>query len=226
MGTAPSEKHLEDWIVKNPYPIIGDVTNAKAVRQYQLPSGITDLIFWGDADTLSSAVLLVELKKRAINAAAFAQACRYLRDLRAIGKIALDIMRNPYDGGMIRYDPKITGVLIGHSIEDKNLLIAADMADITLVTYQYNAETNDYVFEEHHAEVLPLRVRYEYACDVIGIAIQEAWAKRVEELAKCQESDTPPIQDFIDGIDIFLLEKDYGVVPFWRWMENHEEGES
>lgn len=213
---APSEKHLEDWLLKHPGVIIGDEEGYKAFQQYVLPSGITDLIFFGG----SAPIILIELKKGKVDARALTQTFRYLRDLRAIAKIALDIIRSPFDATSRMHDPKIKAVLIGHGLDDKNLLIAAEMGDVEILTYDYNPETDDYDFEEHSAPVLDLATKYEYAQGHLGEAIQNGFVANVNE--RLEMNGGPTLKDIVEGIEIFMLKQDYGVVPFWEWAESDE----
>lgn len=99
---APSEKHLEDWIIDNPrrfgevvtddlvpreyWPddavmlnedsYISEFFSQTFARQFPLPSGIPDLICHGERR-----LTVVELKKGLINYDAIGQCVRYMHDL-------------------------------------------------------------------------------------------------------------------------------------------------
>jgi hypothetical protein len=166
---APSEKHLEDWIVNNfdyfgeimesdgydygdncIYPddehvIFGFADNVIA-RQAKLPSGYPDLII---ADNMH--VSAVELKKGAITYDTLGQCLRYMHDLKEImwyvwadaaGEDNPDHMSYRYTP--IRnfestewLDDEIGGIVVGHSIADKNLVLVAATCGIMVVTYKY-----------------------------------------------------------------------------------------
>lgn len=218
MSKAPSEKHLEDWVVNNPDVVIGQEEGYRMFRQYGLPSGITDLIFYGG----SRPIVLVELKKDEINAKTLAQALRYMRDLKEIAKIALGIIRHPLHPEGRFYDPKIHGVLIGSSIKDENLLIAAEAGDIEVMTYEYDSESDTYEFTDHSTQHVPLDIRLSYAEGPLGTAIQDAFVanvKRREEL-----NGYPDFTDLLELLELNRIEKDHGVMPVWRWVEEGRPG--
>jgi len=161
VAKAPSEKHLEDWICTNvdrcTY-IDNDFLEDEewyhhqfitriAAQQPSFPAGIPDLIAIHQDEMWQPSLSIVELKKDVINTEALAQCLRYMRDLQIIfadcrystthhpGKIpylSRDMER--YMTGII---PEVSGILIGHTIADNNIKIAAMASDISIYLYDY-----------------------------------------------------------------------------------------
>lgn len=143
---APSEKHLEDWIISlgNFNHVIekaldmefGILPNdCKLVgRQYPVSSGYIDLLYsnplWFE---------VVELKRHAIDAAALHQALRYAGDIittecdEIIGNYANTVFPDTFDTSRIS---SVSSVLIGHSV-DNNTLLACLGANVQVLTYKY-----------------------------------------------------------------------------------------
>lgn len=223
---APSEKHLEDWfandmqaLIENP-PEGANPHNAKVYRQYVLPSGIADILLIGSAHTL-----VVELKKGAINRRAFTQIMRYLRDINDIQRIALGIMRHPNNWEYRKYDPRVSGILVGHSIEDDDdLLIAAEMVGVTVMTYKYHPDEKVYTFESHKAKRVDLLKKYSYVQSELGLSIQDAWVRNIDSDAKGEWE--PSMYDLQESVDTFLLIERHGVKTFYDYMETQVEKEN
>jgi hypothetical protein len=172
---APSEKHLEDWIVANfkkfgdlweddsdygdlaYYPddkhVLWPFSERIIARQLQLPSGYPDLIV---AD--ENHVSVVELKKGAVTYDTLGQCLRYIHDMYQIfWHVWADAAGsdNP-DHHAYRYTPiksfehieypqdEITGIVVGSSIADKNLVLVAATCGIQVITYRY--QNNEYLF--------------------------------------------------------------------------------
>lgn len=155
---APSEKHLEDWLWAHPESLgfMGtaledpedDAIYDFRWRQLTVASGIVDLVAaeWG----LWLAV--AEIKRGPIDTKAFAQLMRYMRDFKQmLSQATTDYYttNRPYKEYMPR-DPMVHGdwtesflhgLLIGHSCDDPNLLIACDACGVNVYTYQYLDDT-------------------------------------------------------------------------------------
>lgn len=160
---APSEKHLEDWIVANQekcvytfdginnHSFIGDII----VRQPRLPSGIPDLLM---STPYGGSVYVIELKKRAIDHHTIAQAMRYMDDL---AKIAARTEKQLYDlhGYDLPQRPSfetmggISAILIGSRVEDDDVLRICHYNNIFTLTYTY--ENPDYVFHPQWISLPP-----------------------------------------------------------------------
>jgi hypothetical protein len=106
------EKDIEDWLYQNPGVIkvngAGHVTKWLG-RQYELPSGIADLV--GVMENHSLAV--IEVKNVPINKAAVLQVIRYGHDLSAIATHAIDGATG------------VLCILIGPSIDDQTFTEAS-----------------------------------------------------------------------------------------------------
>lgn len=173
MSEAPSEKHLEDWIVANykqvcEYEIYEeggqkyydpemriDFIHRIVGRQVRLPSGICDLVAitkgrHSDRLCLSA----IEIKKGAIKSSTIIQCLKYTRDLRHIfyhARMFRDDARFYCpDYGFIDNingnEPPVVGMVIGHSIDDIDLVTACDAIDLLPLTYKYYGN-NQYLFE-------------------------------------------------------------------------------
>lgn len=159
---APSEKHLENYLWAHP-EAFGEYAltdNNEPVphlipkwRQVEVASGKVDLV--GTYFDLGLAI--IELKKGPIDSKAFAQLMRYMRNFRdMVHKMVHEY--SSYQLPLCEYlshDPSeldwwqgelLIGVLVGSSIEDKNLLIACEACNISVFTYSY--EDGQYYLEE------------------------------------------------------------------------------
>lgn len=106
------ERDIEDWLHENPSvlyqyckdnPITGWIG-----RQYQLPSGIADLI----GVRQDSKLVVIEVKNVAINKAAVLQVCRYADDLKCIV-----LQRTDYPHMRDWSEPVIEMIVVGPSID-------------------------------------------------------------------------------------------------------------
>jgi len=143
---APSEKHLEDWLWKNAAEFSAQLGTPPQYyiefwdRQVVAPSGVIDLI---GADAYRTEFFVVELKRGDLDARAFAQLLRYMRDISSVFYgVWADLVADPATNHTARCVPApledlFSGVLIGHSIKDENLLVACEAAGVTVYTYQY-----------------------------------------------------------------------------------------
>lgn len=169
MAKAPTEKHLENWIVDN-FHWFGDLYDNDYLygfenvavkfnedqfvvplghrivgRQFQLPDGIADLIITDD-----NRLMVVELKKGPVTFDALGQCLRYMNNLQSIFYAVRADTRNPDNPDRLKYEytrPQyeevgqgwaygdIVGVLVGNSIADPNILVAASVCGIEVFTY-------------------------------------------------------------------------------------------
>jgi hypothetical protein len=178
---APSEKHLEDWIVANPHlfvpnwwllstsegrhyaPLIEYIIS----RQTKLSRGIADLIV-----NTPAGVAVVELKKGTIDTDAIVQVLRYMADLEEI-RIFVDIeMRAtiPEFQYHLPLEDDIWGYVCGHSIFEKKVLSVCHALRITPVLYTYQCGTYEF---DTPADVRPPQV-IDVACDFSHGAIGDA----------------------------------------------------
>lgn len=159
---APSEKHLEDWIVAN-YGLVsyeddfGDgpldigLIGPVIARQVRLPAGRADLVTYGSDDRAPN-VAVVELKQGVIKSDTVAQCLRYMRDLHEIfywlepGSVPASYEKHGLADQISGYEPEVSGIVIGHSLSDSNLLIACEAAHIRVVLYDFDGE--QYSFEQ------------------------------------------------------------------------------
>ena len=153
---APSEKHLEDWIVANPekFGVLGDYRYFSLAefiikRQSRLPHGIPDLIVKSPYHSIT----VVELKRDSINSDTVAQCLRYMCDLQGIFAMAtvvasqdrgIEYSRDAtFDVGELR---EISGVVVGDSMPDRNLIAVCNMANIAPVIYEFDGENYTFTF--------------------------------------------------------------------------------
>jgi len=109
------EKDIEEWLFLNPsFLDYGWGTIDRWFgRQYQLPSGIADLI----GVTERGALVVVEVKNVAIGKAAVLQVCRYASDLQEIASYRMSYPRE-YPGKEWS-SPVVRKVLIGPSVDSQ-----------------------------------------------------------------------------------------------------------
>jgi hypothetical protein len=113
------EKDIEDWLFENPdsirYPYYENPITKWIGRQYQLPSGIADLI--GIREDMK--LVVVEIKNVPINKAAILQICRYAYDLK---HIVSNRMNYPFVSES--NEPDVEMVVIGQSIDGQTFMEA------------------------------------------------------------------------------------------------------
>lgn len=168
---APSERHLEDWIVDNAgmlAPIHIPVTLLS--RQLPLPSGRLDLLIrWGVN------LEVVELKKDAITEAAVMQTLRYMYDIKKIWGVATEYLPQALQvetSGNGLYHCPIYGHLIGHSITPV-VLRCAEAAEISVSLYDYDGE---YEIEDVCSDQPDYAVLEEFSYGLVGIAMRSILA--------------------------------------------------
>lgn len=153
---APSERHLEDWIVANPEKAMLETIVG---RQIKLPSGIADLLISQD-----DIAYIVELKKDTLNAKTLAQLLRYRHDMLKIWEMSVlvfpDECRNPTN-----IETRLAGILIGHSV-DEDTVIAAHGAGVLTIRYEYTGD--GYMFYDIYPRFIQQSVYAEYAHGHIG----------------------------------------------------------
>ena len=160
---APSERHLEDWIVANP-PIelgIGEIVG----RQMKMPTGIADLI------TFSDGLKVVELKKGAIDSHSIAQVLSYIRSLNALymefhieaaswkdhSRHRLPFSWRTLSSKDLRYIgyENVEGILIGNGLKDINLIYTCDVCMLSV----YSGTTNKLTVEK---EMTPFKLKTDH----------------------------------------------------------------
>lgn len=215
MAIAPSEKHLEQWIIANP-EYFGDafdkdecgipdyalermtpIGNGYYVdpfyekliaRQLRFPTGIPDIIAQG-----SRSVCAIEIKKGALNYETIAQCLRYMHDLQEIfNAVYMDVVSllNP-DHHLYRYDPsrhidisgypetEVTGMLVGHTVNDPNLAVICAISNIVVITYDYDPDSDFYEFTRcEYSSPATFETYKEYANGAIGVAFKEIIQRR------------------------------------------------
>lgn len=200
---APSEKHLEDWIVDNPqyfgeaygsqwdedelYPYFEKVLK----RQARFPSGIADLVMSND-----TTICAVELKLGGIDGEAVAQVQRYMYMLRLIYQEAFDIARRGYPDVSKHYHYPDTvspdmgmhvvrGMVVGHGVKDHKLLMISELLGIELVTYDYNPKDDTYRFETQSTVMISretIDARDDFASGIIGQELVNIILRRTDEI--------------------------------------------
>lgn len=228
-STPPTktERELENWIVNNPdrFGTIHDLSEcygSKADtipfgrivgRQIVVPSGIIDLLLIDDEH---ASLIAVELKKGRLDTKPFAQVMRYMHDLREMFFWVwsdLCSASNP-DWPRYRYNittmleislgvqPEITGMIIGHSLNDANLLTACEMANID--AYIYRKVGDDFLFfvasadqddREHETSLTTANEPYNQGAPIV---IRKAIAQIIE--ARSSEEKNSIVRDAVREI--------------------------
>lgn len=205
---APSEKHLEDWIVNN-FQCLGDVLDVEEYppypcepdawiseteyifpyfdrllkRQPRFPFGRADLIVKGWSN-----ISAVELKAGTIDGETVSQVQRYMSALTYIYKSVVEVARHdtpdfkphfPYletlllDMGL----NAVGGMVLGHSLKDKNLLPLCSALGIEVVLYEYDPATNVYRFHQEGGAWVAgskmVETADDYARGILGTAFRE-----------------------------------------------------
>lgn len=142
--TAPTEKHLENWIVAHNGWLLAaecpDLMSEHCVvaRQLRLPSGIADLVI-ADPDYLH----IMELKKGAIDEKAIAQVLRYRGDFLSIWHATTHNHAMGFLESRRLFPEIVFCVLIGQSADD-SVLRSCLGAGIAVYLYEFDGE--DYHF--------------------------------------------------------------------------------
>lgn len=160
MSIAPTEKHIEDWIVDN----LNDFKNQTSLpihrivsRQSVMPSGIADLIVM-----MPLSLTVIEIKKERIDSKAVSQLLRYISDISKLHEVIYQQVKNESDplahGDNISRDhgcgrSGIHGILIGNSI-DLQTLLHCQNRNIEYIEYSwvngcYEFQRDPYYTEEY-----------------------------------------------------------------------------
>lgn len=141
---APSEKHLEDWIVANPSLFAPfrntPLLDAIIARQVNYRSGVIDLIGMKE-----HRLRVIELKKGEIDAKALTQLLGYIQQVRRIfNDVACDLwntkqVKNLY-GFTLEGHEFVGGILVGNSIDLKTHL-ACEEAGILCMIYEFDGSS-------------------------------------------------------------------------------------
>jgi hypothetical protein len=149
----PGDEHADDfhWVDEDFF--IAPFMDRIICRQITLPHGIPDLIGVGHC---GDNITVIELKKGPITLEAVGQCARYMYDLHHI--LATNLMLSVIPGVTDKEwqhatDPRIgysllQGMVVGSETPDRNVAALAELVDIRIVTYAYNAD-GTYSFTEH-----------------------------------------------------------------------------
>lgn len=203
-----TEKDIEDWLFYHPKYIgsdnLRDLNIVKWIgRQYNLPSGIADLIGLSE----DGALVVVEVKNAPINKAALAQITRYRQDLIYIAERFVDYPR--YSDRM----PKVYAVLFGPSIDLQTHFDAYAM-HITVMCFEVrvwvDCASMDYRINDHReqwlGEIDHVATRPEW--EVLGSrrpsfeqTISQIWEEQrlleEQELAEDMEAEVGDAEHFL-----------------------------
>lgn len=175
---APSEKHLEDWIVANQQEFFAKNPRVWgrriAARQVQMGSGRLDLVV-----AAKLGLRILELKKETVDEKCVTQVIRYTGEVRDLFRWAEHLIQSYDDPHYYEPSPAtdmhplVAPVLIGGGFTRKALLACATN-DIIAIEYWYDGET--YEFEEVSESV---NTDYSYLMDTeLGAAIKEVLRHR------------------------------------------------
>lgn len=195
---APTEKHLEDWIVDhNAYELDEgyhqDMFGAIVARQFRLPYGIADLI-----TQRCESVTVIEIKQGVIDEKVLTQCARYMRQLRQIyyWVFCEAMMTDNPDHQQYRFTPlhtpevepyfhaEINGVVIGSHISHAYIPLIATHMSIDVFSYDYDQQDDWYVFDHQLEDMNKLLYEdcQEYGKGILGEAMRTAIKKRAERM--------------------------------------------
>lgn len=180
---APSERHLEDWVVANQGYFAAAFCNVfdnprpfVISRQPNFPIGRPDLIMHSGVQ-----FTIVELKKGAITFEVLGQCARYIHDMREIAVRSWLYTTKDVDIStrhmILAINAMISGCVVGHSIADPNIPFAAQAMSIEVLTYEWHNDEQYYSFNQECTYDQPKydNAAYEeWAGGGIGIAIHDA----------------------------------------------------
>lgn len=213
------EKDIEDWLYENPKVITRNYEDdliAKWIgRQYQLPSGIADLI----GVRASGRLVVIEVKNVAINKAAILQVCRYARDLKEIVSTRMD-----YPHIRDWNEPVVDMVLVGPSIDSQTF---TEAKAVGVWVYQFSVEMKLDIGllqwgSEHYDSI---RAQYESIAakpewEIYGLTISEDIEQRQHEKeADASASEDDALPDEYD--EIFERIKTEAI----KYNEDHKQDE-
>lgn len=231
------EKDIEEWLFDNPgvlpavykkNPIVGWIG-----RQYQLPSGIADLIGVREDKTL----VVVEVKNVAINKAAILQVCRYTHDLK-------HILSNRMDYPHVRdwNEPVIEMIVVGPSIESQTFTEAqavnvrvfqfSPVLTLNIASLSWDDDYRDSIRAQHDR----ISARAEWS--IYGITIDEDLENhRLERAARLlgdnannQDADEASESDdtvtFEIALPAALTDNGYSDIILERFTPKHEDSDT
>lgn len=154
MTKAPSEKHLEDWIVANPDRFALTYGGYEffriheiLARQYRVPSGIMDIL----AVDTHGCLMGIELKMGGIDNHAYTQAMKYRADLADLWSevqnslgVAMHSMKIMTDVHNASPQEAFCVVLIGSHIKTGDVQFVCNDGLINTVLYEYT--DGEYLF--------------------------------------------------------------------------------
>lgn len=194
---APTEKHLEDWIVANPSrfalldeidgdQLLSPLLNKIIARQLRLPSGIADLValtrYW------EPSLAVIEIKRDAVNEKTVAQCLRYMHNIQDIYAHVLNEWEDISNENRYRRIsmvhmrhmrlPEISGIVVGHSLANENIALVCEACGIIAVTYDFDGEQYEFSLED--VTTVSHSDRTEFAVGAIGDAIRSVMQGRLD----------------------------------------------
>lgn len=183
------ERDIEDWLYDNPdvlYAPHGRNPITRWIgRQYELPSGIADLIGVRE----DGKVVVVELKNVPINKAAILQVCRYTDDVKYILSNRME-----YKFQKDWNEPIVEMIVVGPSVDSQTFL-EAQAVGVRIFHFETEVSVgmtamgwnNDYQ-DKLHRQQEEIAARPEW--DIFGITVAED-VKRLYGEARAPESYGP-----------------------------------
>lgn len=167
---APSEKHLEDWIVSREGNLTGAPCEYRIIgRQIRLNSGVADLLIQKDGVSW-----LYELKKECIDAKALAQILRYRSNLRMIFARVTKEFNLTDDDRRFFLENDLQSTLIGHSVEPY-IAVAAAAANVSVHLYEYDGLGHyEFTYAYRDKEMMSEDEIAEYAYGYLGEAFRRS----------------------------------------------------
>lgn len=182
------EKDIEDFLWENPNAIRGNgyVVERWLKRQYEVPSGIIDLL----GVTSSKNLVVVEVKNVAINASALTQVSRYAFDILQIARGAAE-----YIIGDIEVRPWIYRIVVGKSMDDK-IMLEAESIGVELLSFdvKLGIDIDSYSWSEHYEESRSAKHKSLQNDDDLLTVLQE----RSAYMRLCQEEFDRAVDDSIE----------------------------
>lgn len=192
-----TEKDIELWLFARPQYVGSDAWPDLDVaewigRQYQLPSGIADLV----GITSRGQLVVIEVKNVPINKAALTQVSRYRYDLMCVANRFASYPRH-LDGR-----PEVFAMVIGPSI-DEQTHIEAYALDIAVMCFDVQAwvacHSVDYRVrhqsEQHQQQIEAIAARPEW--DTLGARVVDFLTAEIEDVASRVANEIP---DYIGGV--------------------------
>lgn len=183
---APTEKHLEDWIVAT-NSLFDEREGAELVaRQLPLPSGRLDLLYHR-----FDSVAVAEIKKGMLDTHSLTQVLSYIHDLKRIWKVAIIGMPDPDPScstiahqAFGYWSPQIKGILVGYDIPE-DVLLAADASDVEVILYDFR-DDGTYGFAEQLV-VAPNETFEPNAYGIAGETMRKAYLEKLGQYYSPEE---------------------------------------